>query len=214
MAWWVARRDSSVVLVLSRSADNGTHWEPPRTADSSDRGVRGCARPAPAVAIDPTGGYTHLAYFVEPPTGSGIFYEHLMEMAVHRAPDTLSSPDSPRSRGDTSVAAFHAPVAIVYGDIPADVGVAAHGDTVVTAYVDPNRAVPQVSLAASVTAGHTFAPALRVSGEGVAARRPVIAAQGSAVAVGWEESPIRTDAEINPEGPAPSHAIVRVGTFQ
>lgn len=201
-AWWVARADSSVVLQLARSADNGAHWDTTRAADDRDRGLRGCARPPPAVGYDPVSGYTHLAYFLEPATGAGVFYEHLMDTPV-AAPSASSS---------ARMAMFHAPVGIVYGDTPSRADVAGHGDTVAVAYEDPNRAAPQVVLAVSVTAGHTFAPRVPASGENVAARDPLVALDGNTVGVAWEEGAVRPNGGV---GSAPiTQARVRIGTLQ
>src|SRR5687768_1512241 len=49
-AWFLARFDSSVVLMVNRSADGGSTWSTPVVADGRDRGRRGCARPRPALA--------------------------------------------------------------------------------------------------------------------------------------------------------------------
>src|SRR5687767_4891773 len=66
-AWWESRPDSSVMLLSARS--KGRTWSLPVVADSTDRGARGCGRPAPGVAADDTSGYIHLAYFAEPESG-------------------------------------------------------------------------------------------------------------------------------------------------
>ena len=206
-AWWAARADSSVVLYLARSIDDGAHWDSTRAADTRDPGVRGCARPAPAVATDPLGGYTHLVYFLEPASGAGVFYEHLMDLPV--AP-TAHAPATGITA--TGIAMFHAPVAIVYGERPGPASVTGHGDTVVVAYQDPNRAAPQVALAVSVTGGHTFAPRVPASGDNVEARDPAIGIDGSTVAVAWRESAIRSDGASDTA--AAARAVVRVGRFR
>jgi hypothetical protein len=200
--WWAARPDSSVVLDLARSADDGAHWDTTMVADTRDRGVRGCARPPAAIASDPVSGYTHLAYFLEPAPGAGVFYEHLMELPV------AGAAGAPARR----IAMFHAPVAIVYGEVPRRTSVTGHGDTVAVAYEDPNRAAPQVALAVSVTAGHTFAPAVPASGDNVEARDPVIGLDRAAVAVAWRESAIRADGAADTS--AVTRAVVRTGTFR
>jgi hypothetical protein len=200
--WWSARPDSSVVLYLARSSDDGVHWDTTLTADARDHGVRGCARPPPAVAADPVRGYTHLAYFLEPASGGGMFYEHLMDLPAATATGAAAS----------GVSMFHAPVAIVFGEVPGHASVAGHGDTVVVAYQDPNRAAPQVALAVSVTAGHTFAPRLPVSGDNVEARDPTIGLDGAVVAVAWWESAVRSDGASDTS--AAARAVVRVGTLR
>mgnify|MGYP006160489471 CR=1 FL=1 len=83
--------------------------------DSMDRGRRGCNRPAPATVFDPASGYLYLVYFIEPPTGSGIFFAHSMD------------------RGEL----FHAPVPVAYGRTPSAAGVAGRGDSVVVVFEDP-----------------------------------------------------------------------------
>jgi hypothetical protein len=180
-AWWAARPDSTVRLRLAQSTDSGRHWAPARTVDDRDRGARGCARPAAAVAADADGAYVHLAYFLEPGDGAGVFYQHLM----------LVPGMSPM---------FHGAVPIVFGERAAAVAVAGAHDTVVVAYEDPNRRVSQIGLAISATAGHRFAVRLPVSGEDVAATRPAVALSGHRVVVAWQESP-SVDAETADAAP-------------
>lgn len=166
-AWWGARPDSSVVLLVAYSADGGATWARVMPVDTVDRGVRGCARPAPALAADNVNGYVHAVYFLEAPEGAGLFYAHLMDP---RAP-------------------FEPPGVIVYGDRPVAASVASVGDTLVVAYEDPNRARPQVELALSRSGGHLFDERhIDVSGSDVTARDPRAAVgPGGRVAVSWEE---------------------------
>src|SRR5260221_3052767 len=97
--WWSIRDDSSGVLLVAQSNDSGKSWNAPVIADSTDHGVRGCSRPAPAITADSADGYVHVAYFAQPARGRGIFFAHSM--------------DSGRT--------FHSPVPIVFGDNPASV---------------------------------------------------------------------------------------------
>jgi hypothetical protein len=203
VAWWVVRPDSSVTLRLSVSRDDGSHWDSSATADARDRGVRGCTRPAPAVALDVKSGYTHLAYFNEPETGAGIFYEHLMEIPI----ETASGP----ARGQ---AMFHAPVAIVYGETPRESAVTAHGDTVVVAYEDPNGPNAAIEVKASTTAGHSFMPSVAASGSGVAAHRPLVTVRDWTVAVAWLESPVRADGSETSGSAVSDRTVVRVGLLR
>src|SRR6266550_1404533 len=64
-AWWSSRPDSSVVLWMQRSGDQGRSWDPPVEVEPRDRGRRGCDRPAPGIFFDPASGYVHLVYFIE-----------------------------------------------------------------------------------------------------------------------------------------------------
>lgn len=164
-AWWSVRRDSSAALVVSRSTDGGKSWPPPVVADSTDASVRGCARPAPAVAADSASGYVHVAYFAEPRSGSGIFFVHSMD------------------GGRT----FHALVPIVFGDKPAFVSVAASGDRVAVAYEDPNSAEPSVGIALSRTMGHIFEHREIVSSDNERAKQPTVELHGDTVRLWWSD---------------------------
>ena len=168
-AWWRPRADSSAVLLVARSTDGGATWGAPVVVDSLDRGVRACARPAPALAADSVNGFVHVVYFLDAPEGAGLFYAHQMDP---RAP-------------------FEPPSVIVYGGRPVSAAVASRGDTVVVAYEDPNRPRPQIEIALSRTAGHLFEERhLDVSGDDVAARAPrVTLGDGGRVTVGWTEWP-------------------------
>jgi hypothetical protein len=164
-AWWSVRRDSSAALVVSRSTDGGKSWTTPVIADSTDASVRGCARPAPAVAADSASGYVHVAYFVEPRSGRGIFFVHSMD------------------GGRT----FHASVPIVFGDNPAFVSVAASGDRVAVAYEDPNSAEPSVGIALSRTMGHIFEHREIVSSDNERAKQPTVELRGDTVRLWWSD---------------------------
>lgn len=161
--WWVANADSSVDLMSARSISG--KWEAPVVADSTDKGVRGCGRPAPAIAADSQSGYVHYAYFAEPKIGAGVFFEHSMDQAK----------------------TFHSPVAIIYGRNPSRVSIDAKGDRVAVAFEDPNSSRPVVSLALSKTMGHIFEHRLQASGDNGNARQPVVRIEGDSVRVWWSE---------------------------
>lgn len=164
VAWWRARRDGSARLMIARSDDGGAHWNRPASVDTVDVSRLGCSRPAPGITADERGGYVHLAYFMNAPEGAGIFFAHSMDAS----------------------ATFHAPVAVVYGDRPSAASVAASGDTVAVAYLDPNALRPFVALALSYTAGHVFERhALMVSGSGGAAEEPRVTLRGREIEVSW-----------------------------
>jgi hypothetical protein len=164
-AWWSVRRDSSGSLFVSRSADAGRSWTPAVVADSTDRSVRGCGRPAPAIAADSASGYVHVAYFGEQPSGNGIFFAHSM--------------DSGRT--------FHSPVPIVFGDNPGFVAVAAEGDRVAVAYDDPNAAQPTVGIALSTTMGHIFKPGEPISNASELAKQPTVEVRRDTIRVWWSD---------------------------
>jgi hypothetical protein len=164
-AWWSVRDDSSGVLLVARSNDNGQTWNASVIADSTDQSVRGCGRPAPAIAADSVSGYVHVAYFAEPMRGRGIFFAHSM--------------DSGRT--------FHSPVPIVFGDNPAAVAVASEGDRVAVAYDDPNSVQPAVGIALSNTMGHIFRPGEPISNVSERAKQPAVELSGDRIRLWWSD---------------------------
>jgi len=162
--WWESRRDSSVVLMTASRTDSKP-WSTPVIADSTDHGVRGCGRPAPAIAADSKSGYVHVAYFAEPSSGTGIFFAHSMDKA----------------------ATFHSPVAIVFGKNPSRVSVAADGDRVAVAYEDPNSTQPIIGIALSKTMGHIFESRSIASSENGRARQPTVGIEGDSIRLWWSE---------------------------
>lgn len=162
--WWESNPDSSATLMTSRSHDGRT-WAPSIAADTTDNGVRGCGRPAPAIAADSASGYVHIAYFSEPDNGPGIFFAHSMDKA----------------------ATFHSPVPIVFGRNPSRVSVASSGDKVAVAYEDPNASQPLVGVALSRTMGHIFESRSIASSENGRARQPVVRLSGDSIRLWWSE---------------------------
>lgn len=132
--------------------------------DSTDRGRRGCDRPAPATVFDPVSGYLYLVYFLEPPTGPGIFFAHSMD------------------RGEM----FHAPVPVVYGRNPSDAGVAGRGDSVVVVFEDPNTSQSRIGYALSHTSGHIFEKRGLVTPNEEVATAPWVGIDGNRVTVWWK----------------------------
>jgi hypothetical protein len=162
--WWEARPDSSAVLKSSRKNQN-ENWTEPVIADSTDKSVKGCGRPAPAIAADPTSGYVHIAYFAEPKSGTGIFFEHSMDGGI----------------------TFHSPVPIVFGRNPSRVSVASSGDKVIVAYEDPNSAQPIVGVALSKSMGHIFEARSTATSRNGHARQPVVRIKGDSIQLWWSE---------------------------
>jgi len=162
-SWFTVRPDSSVVLRAARSDDGGRSWRAPVTADSTDVGRSGCARPVPSLALDALNGYVHLAYHLVGREGAGLFFTHSMDDG----------------------ALFHEPVPIVYGDRPSLAAVASRGDTVVVAYEDPNSRLPRLGVAVSRVQGHIFEAWQPASDETGEARGPRIALRGDRVVLAW-----------------------------
>lgn len=162
--WWEVQPDSSGILKSSRKTSTG-NWSEPVIADSTDKSVRGCGRPAPAISADQQSGYIHLAYFAEPKSGAGIFFEHSMD------------------DGKT----FHSPVPIVFGRNPSRVSVASSGDKVVVAYEDPNSSQGIVGVALSKTMGHIFEARSIATSQNGHARQPVVRINGDSIQLWWSE---------------------------
>ncbi|MGQ0714314.1 MAG: hypothetical protein ACT4PJ_11385 [Gemmatimonadaceae bacterium] len=169
--WFTDRADGGVTLVVSRSADGGATWLPPVIADARDRGTRGCDRPPPSIAADSASGYVHVAYYLEPPEGAGVWYTHSME------------------RGTI----WHQTIGVLYGEEPAHTSVASAGDTVVVAYEHPGSGGRRLGLAISRQTGHTFDERLRVVRANGTVRDPRVAVAGDRVALAWREGSAATD---------------------
>lgn len=140
--------------------------------DSTDRGGSGCRRPAPALFADSSNGNVHIAYFIEPPGGSGIFVIHSMD----------------------SGSSFHSPVAVAFGSRPSATAVSAEGDRVAVAYLQPMGERSQVFVALSTTAGHIFESGIPVSEDNADARNPRVSLRGTKLEVSWTEHAARTSA--------------------
>lgn len=165
--WWSVRPDSTARLLSARGGAGGAWWEPAVPVDTVDRGAHGCTRVAPSVAWTASDGYVHVAYALDAPEGSGVFYAHSMLRG------TLYDTD---------------PQPIAYGPAARAAAVAARGDTVVVAYEDPNVREGAVALALSLTAGHGFTDkAIAVAGGAVPARAPAVALDAAGVVVRFRE---------------------------
>jgi hypothetical protein len=162
-AWWSSKHDSSVVLWLQRSEDQGRNWQTPVEVESRDRGSRGCNRPAPGIFYDPASGYVHLVYFIEASDGAGVFFAHSMDKG----------------------GMFHAPVAVVYGNAPSVASVAGIGDSVVVVFEDPNSTTPRIGIALSRSAGHIFEERGQATPDDVPAIRPWVALDNRRITVWW-----------------------------
>lgn len=183
-AWWAPRQGGSVVLTTSRSGDGGHTWAAPVAADARDRGARGCTRPAPGIAADSVGGYVHIAYYLEPPGESGVWYTHSMEHG----------------------SMWHEPVAVMFGTDPSRASVAANADTVIVAYEHPNAAEGRIGVAVSRTAGHIIEGRTVASVGSGYASDPRVAVRGSEVAVAWTMR--------GPGAGAAEHLVVRKGALR
>jgi hypothetical protein len=162
--WWASRSDSSVVLSMQHSRDRGATWEAPVGVESRDKSRRGCDRPAPGIFYDPVSGYLHLVYFIEGSEGAGVFFAHSMDNGKM----------------------FHAPVAVVYGNVPSDASVAGVGDKVVVVFEDPNATAPRIGIALSHSAGHIFEQRGQATPDDVRAVAPWVALDHGRITVWWK----------------------------
>lgn len=171
-AWFVERADGGVTLLVARSSDAGATWSTPVVADGRDRGTRACDRPPPSISADTGNNYVHVAYYIEPREGAGVWYTHSME------------------RG----AMWHQTIGVLYGEEPAHTSVASAGDTVLVAYEHPGSGGRRIGLAISREAGHTFDERLRVVRATGTVRDPRVAVSNGFVALAWSESGAGPDA--------------------
>jgi hypothetical protein len=162
--WWSRREAGRVVLISSRSDNAGATWGATVPVDTTDRGPLSCARPAPSIAADSASGYVHVTYFLNSPTGPGVFFSHSME------------------RGEL----FHSPVPIMYGDRPSASAVTAADSVVLVAFENPSAQRAQIAIAMSKTWGHIFAQERPEASTGAtSAEKPLVALRQSQVVVGW-----------------------------
>jgi hypothetical protein len=162
--WWASRSDSNVVLSMQRSADQGATWQPPVEIESRDRGHRGCARPAPGIFYDSSNAYVHLVYFIEASDGAGVFFAHSMD------------------KGEM----FHSPVPVVYGNSPSVASVAAHGDSVVVVFEDPNSTTRRIGIVLSNVTGHIFDQRAQATPDDVPSIAPWVALDHNRIRVWWK----------------------------
>lgn len=173
-AWFVERADGRVALVVARSSDAGATWSAPVVAEDRDRGTRACVRPPPSISADSGNNYVHLAYYIEPPEGAGVWYTHSME------------------RGTI----WHQTIGILYGEEPAHTSVASAGDTVLVAYEHPGSGGRRIGLAISREAGHTFDERLRVVHATGTVRDPRVAVSAGFVALAWSQAAAGSDSTV------------------
>jgi hypothetical protein len=181
--WWTVRRDSSARLELSRRIGSGA-WGKPVAVDTTDRSSGGCSRPAPSIFADSASGYVHIAYYIEPAGGPGVFAIHSMD----------------------SGATFHSAVPIAFGKQQSEMAIVADHDRVAVAYGQSIGERTQIFVALSTTAGHIFGLGTPVSEENTDAEAPRISIFGTKLEVSWLER--------LPRHPASERTAFRIGTWK
>ena len=131
--------------------------------------------------------YVHVAYFIEPIEGAGVWYTHSMEQGR----------------------LWHQTIGVLYGDEPAAASIASTGDTVLVAYEHPGSGGSRLGLAISRQAGHTFAERLRVVRVSGTVREPRVVFRAGRVALAWLEQP-RAVGGATP----PMRTRVQLGTWR
>lgn len=159
--WWSVRNDSSSILRYATKT-NGK-WMKAVSVDTTDSSSSGCDRIAPALHVDGRGNI-YLAYFLEPATGSGIFFSHQMDNT-----------------------GFHDPVSIAFGNRPSASSIAASGDRIAVAYQEPNSGRGEIWVALSRNMGHIFEHRIAVSSPSQVAGNPQARLSGTQLEIGWQE---------------------------
>ncbi len=157
--WWSVRPDSSAVLYVARSTDQGKSWGGLIAIDTSDMSDVGCERPPAAVAT--VGDDVYVAYAMIAPDGRGVFFAHVMGGMLH------------------------SPVPVVYGERLVNTAIAAQDPRVAVAYEDPNGTRRQIGVALSTTQGHLFGWRTTASRAIDDATSPAVALAGHMLAVSW-----------------------------
>jgi hypothetical protein len=166
--WWSVRPDSSAGLYVASSRDGGATWSAPLAVDTTDASSAGCDRPPPALAT--VGDDVFVAYAMDAPEGTGVFFAHTMGGMLH------------------------APVPVIYGERLVQTAIVADGDRVAVAYEEPNGRRPRIDLAFSTTQGHIFELHTAVSRDVDVAHEPAVALAGDRIAVSWLDTRPGADA--------------------
>jgi hypothetical protein len=81
---------------------------------------------------------------------------------------------------------FHSPVPDVYGNSPSVASVAAHGDSVVVVFEDPNSTTRRIGIVLSHVTGHIFDQRAQATPDDVPAIAPWVALDHNKITVWWE----------------------------
>jgi hypothetical protein len=154
-------------IVVARSTDRGATWSEPVRVHADDWKFDACPHAGPSMRVD-SAGVVHIAWWTGKERAAGVYYAR--------------STDQARS--------FSAPIALGVAEYsrPSHVQLAlAPGGTVLAAWDDGTKRVPQVVMRVSYDGGQSFEPAQPVSTPGRAATFPVLAVADSGIAIAWSE---------------------------
>jgi hypothetical protein len=154
-------------ITVMASRDGGATWEEPVKPRDDGWVFPGCPHAGPSMKVD-VAGAVHIAWWTGKPGEAGVWYA--------RSVDGGRTWDAQ-------------PIAVGERASPAHVQLAlAPGDDVVVSWDDGTGALPGILLRASTDGGTTFAPAVRVSGVGVAGAFPVLAVHHDSLTVAWTQT--------------------------
>jgi hypothetical protein len=167
LAWRAVFPGNVRDVVVAKSTDGGETWGEPVRVHADEWVFEGCPHAGPSMQID-SAGRLHVAWWTGKDGSAGVWYAR--------------SDDGARTFGEA------VPLGVAKFSRPAHVQLSlGAGGTVLAAWDDGTRDVPQVMLRVSRDGGASFAPAVAISAEGRAAGFPVLAVRGDSVVVAWSE---------------------------
>lgn len=168
LAWRQVLTGNIRDIVVATSTDHGATWTEPRRVHADNWQFDGCPHAGPAMQVDASG-RLHIAWWTGRKDSAGVYYASSGDKAV-----TFSAPVA------LGVAQFSRPahVQLALGSTPG---------TILTAWEDGTKKVPQVVMRVSRDGGATFGDAIPLSMEGRAAGFPVLASSAKGITVAWSE---------------------------
>jgi hypothetical protein len=203
LAWRMVYPGSVRDIVVAHSTDHGATWSEPVRVHDDHWVFDACPHAGPSLRVDASGA-VHIAWWTGKEGAAGVYY----------------------ARSDDHGATFSTPVplGIAQYSRPAHVQLALGPErSVLAAWDDGTKQVPEVVLRVSRDGGRTFAPPQVVSADGRAATFPVLAISDSgsatAVAIAWSEESAdaatqAAKARPNMKDPHATMGLERVGEAQ
>jgi hypothetical protein len=167
VGWRIVNPGNVRDVVVARSGDHGQTFSAPVVVHDQGWVYPGCPHAGPAMQVDDQG-RLHVAWWTGKEGIAGVYY----------------------ARSDDGAKTFgtYVPLGVAEFSAPAHVQLALGPDnTVLVAWDDGTVATPKVVVRASYDGGATFADAVALSDEGVAATFPVLGVSGADVTVAWAQ---------------------------